>query len=670
MTRPGDVPVPDTEMGRLFRATDWSHTPIGPVEAWPAALRVAVGICLNSRFPMFVWWGEALVNIYNDAYIPVLGQRHPRAFAQPARDWWGEIWTVLGPQVEDVMLRGQATWNERVLLVMERKGYTEPTWFTWSYSPVYDEHGRIGGLFCACTEETPRVAAERERDELIQRAQTAAQSLQTWFDNAPGFVALLRGPDFVFEMINQAYYQLVGHRAIQGRPVFEALPDLANQGYEELLRKVYDTGEAFVGRALRLTVQKKPGGPWSDAYVDLVYQPVRDAHGSVAGIFVQGHDVTEQVRAVHAIQEGDRRKDEFLATLAHELRNPLAPVLQAAAGARTPGVDPPRRRWALDVIERQARHMSLLLDDLLDVARISRGQINLRPRTVPLREVIDSAVETVLSMVQARGHKLAIDVAHSSTVVWADPLRLAQVVSNLLSNAAKYTDEGGSISLTAQPEGDEIVIRVRDNGIGLAEASRAQVFEMFSQVSAALHRADGGLGIGLALSRGLVEMHRGTIEAHSPGLGQGSEFVVRLPRQDAANLPGVEAPAEPAVSPRPRRVLVADDNADALDSLALLLSMQGHEVHTARCGAEALAAAHRLHPDVAVLDIGMPDLNGYEVASQIRREPWGRDIMLIALTGWGQGDDRARAHAAGFDRHCTKPVDPAVLQRMFDRDAA
>ena len=374
-TRPPLPPLPDTEMGRRFRLTDWSATPLGPVEQWPQSLRIAVSICLNSRFPMFVWWGSALVNIYNDAYIPVLGKRHPQAFGRPARDFWNDIWNVLGPQVDEVMLHGRPTWNERELLVMERNGFAEETYFTWSYSPIHDESGRVGGLFCACTEETPRVIVERERDALVRSAQDTAQTLQTWFDNAPGFIALLRGPEFVFEMVNKAYYQLVGHRPLQGLPAFEALPDVRNQGFEEILQRVYTEGVPFVGRAIRLALQSAPQGPVTERFVDLVYQPVLESDGKVRGIFAQGHDVTEQVRAVHALQEADRHKDEFLATLAHELRNPLAPIRQAVQLARTHRLTPAQNAWAVDVIERQSRHMALLLDDLLDVARITRGQV-------------------------------------------------------------------------------------------------------------------------------------------------------------------------------------------------------------------------------------------------------------------------------------------------------
>ncbi len=635
-------------MGERFRETDWAATVLGPVAHWPQSLRIATNICMNSRFPMFVWWGASLVNIYNDAYAPVLGQRHPDAFGKPAQEIWQEIWPVIGPQADVVMREGRSTWNERVLLVMERNGFPEDTWFTWSYSPIYVEDGTIGGLFCACTEETARVVAERERDALVREAQDAARTLRTWFDNAPGFIALLRGPDFVFEMVNEAYYQLVGHRQIEGLPVFEALPEVRNQGYEERLRGTYETGVPFMGRALPVMFQKEPQGPLTQAYIDLLYQPVRDAQGQVVGLFAQGHDVTEQVLAAQALKDADRRKDEFLATLAHELRNPLAPIRQAATLARSPQVDAGRRGWALDVIERQSSHMSLLLDDLLDVSRISRGRLELRRETVDLRDVVGAALETARPGLDRKGHVVDVQLPAQPVLLHADPVRLSQVLSNLLSNAGKYTDQKGHIQLHASTEGGQVVIRVIDDGIGLEAGSHGQIFEMFSQVSTAMGRAEGGLGIGLALSRGLVLLHGGTIEVHSAGLGQGTEFVVRLPLgpQDAG-----EAGARPApgAASRSLSILLADDNEDARETLSAVLALQGHTTHLAADGVQALAMAQQLRPAVAILDIGMPGLTGYEVA----------------LTGWGQAQDQARAQAAGFDHHVTKPVDLARLEQLI-----
>jgi signal transduction histidine kinase len=656
------------ETGGLLLATDWAATPLGPMEQWPQSLRIAAGICLHSRFPMFVWWGPQAINIYNDAYIPMLGKRHPTAFGRPAQETWNDIWDVVGAQRRMVMERGEPSWNERVLLVMERNGFREDTWFTWSYSPIYDDDGTIGGMFCAVTEETARVLAERERDRLMREAQDAARTLRTWFDNAPGFVALLRGPDFVFELVNRAYYQLVGHRHLEGEPALKALPEIANQGYFELLRRVYETGEPFVGRSMRVVLHQTPGAPPVERFVDFLYQPVRDAAGAIVGIFAQGHDVTDQVQATAALEEANRRKDEFLATLAHELRNPLAPIRQAAMVAKlAPQAE--RQGWALDVIGRQVGHMALLLDDLLDVSRISRGKLQLRLASVDLKGVVDAAVETAWPLIDARRHRLEVRLPDHPVQLVVDPVRIAQVLGNLLSNAAKYTDPGGAIVLAAEERGGRLQLQVRDNGIGLSPENLEAIFGMFSQVASASERAQGGLGIGLALSRGLVQLHGGTLQASSAGPGQGAEFNVSLPlplRTLETGEAGAEAAGRPREPARPRRILIADDNADALSTMSLLLEMEGHEVHSAPDGEQALARAEALRPDVVILDIGMPLLSGHEVAARIRAGAWSRQPLLIALTGWGQFQDQERARAAGFDHHCTKPVDVEQLLALVE----
>lgn len=653
-------------MSRLLESTDWSATPLGPPGSWPPGLRLAISICLSSRFPMFLWWGPSLVNIYNDAYIPILGKRHPEAFGRPAREIWHEIWDVLGPEQVAVMERGEATWNERVLLVMERNGFTEETWFTWSYSPIHLEDGSIGGLFCACTEETASVLAERERDRLVREAQSAAQTLQAWFDNAPGFVALLRGPEHVFEMVNKSYYQLVGHRDVVGKAVRQALPEIIDQGFPHLLDEVRRTGKAFMGHSVGVKLQQQPGAPLIERYLDLVYQPVVDAAGNVAGIFAQGHDVTEQVHATAALRESDRRKDEFIAVLAHELRNPLAPIRQATHIARLARPEDDRRRnRALEIIERQLTHMTVLIDDLLDLSRISRGRLELRRARTELRTIVDSALESSLPALESKQHRLTVTLPEQPVHLDADPVRMAQVLSNLLTNAAKYTDPHGAIALEATVGHGQLRMTVRDNGIGLAPEDQQRIFGMFSQVRTALERAEGGLGIGLALSRGLVELHGGRIEAHSAGSGHGSEFIVTVPCDAGATaMPALPA-ATQHVAER-ARVLVADDNPDALETLALLLSSEGHDPHTAPDGERALDLARTLRPDVAVIDIGMPGMNGFDVARAIRAEPIGEQMVLIALTGWGQEQDRQRALASGFDYHCTKPVSIDDLLRLID----
>ena len=291
----------------MLRATNWSKTTLGPIEDWPQSLRIAVGICLSSRFPMFVWWGPELINLYNDAYIPMLGKRHPEAFGRPARASWSDIWQVVGPQAEAVMQRGEATWNERVLLVMERHGYTEDTWFTWSYSPIPDGHGGIGGVFCACTEDTPRVRVERERDRLLAEVELERRRLAEAFRQSPAFLAVLRGPQHLFEFINDRYAQLIGHRDAVGKPVRDALPEIEGQGFFEILDRVYATGEPYVGYAVRLLIRRHAGRALEEVFVDFLYQPMRGPDGAVTGILVHGVDVTEQKRAEDTLRESEAR---------------------------------------------------------------------------------------------------------------------------------------------------------------------------------------------------------------------------------------------------------------------------------------------------------------------------------------------------------------------------
>jgi PAS domain S-box-containing protein len=291
---PRDLSAHPSEMASRVAAVDWSKTALGPMEGWPQSLRIAVGICLNSRFPMFVWWGPDHINIYNDAYVPILGKRHPDALGRKAPDIWGEIWDVVGPQARLVMERGEATWNDRVLLVMERHGYTEDTWFTWSYSPIPDGAGGIGGVFCACTEETGRVIAERERDHLLERVENERARLAEAFERAPSFLAVLKGPQHVFEFANARYNELIAGRPLIGRSVRAALPEIGQQGFFEILDRVYATGVPFVGTGVRIMLQLQPDGPLAERFLDFVYQPMRDSSGAIEGILAHGVDVTER----------------------------------------------------------------------------------------------------------------------------------------------------------------------------------------------------------------------------------------------------------------------------------------------------------------------------------------------------------------------------------------
>ncbi len=375
----------------------------------------------------------------------------------------------------------------------------------------------------------------------------------------------------------------------------------------------------------------------------------------------------ENARLVESLRDADRRKDEFLATLAHELRNPLAPLRNGLQVMKLAAGNAEAVEQARSLMERQMAVMVRLIDDLLDVSRITRGKLPLRRERVDLASVVQSAVEGSRPLIETSAHRLTVSLPPEPIYLDADPTRLAQVFANLLTNAAKYTDKAGHIWLTAGRHEGEVVVSVRDTGIGIAAEHLPRLFEMFSQVAPALERSQGGLGIGLSLVKGLVEMHGGRIEARSEGPGKGSEFVVRLPV--AGDVPAPETPApgsgERATARPRRRILLADDNRDAADSLAMMLRLAGHEVHATHDGQEAVEAAEWFRPDVALLDLGMPRMNGFEAARRIREQPWGRSVILVAITGWGQDEDKRRASEAGFDHHLTKPVDPAALEKLL-----
>ncbi len=370
-----------------------------------------------------------------------------------------------------------------------------------------------------------------------------------------------------------------------------------------------------------------------------------------------------QLRSLNEeLSDADRRKDEFLATLSHELRNPLAPMRSALEVLKLDATRPPREKGLLDVFDRQLRHMAHLVDDLMEVSRITQNRMELRREPVPLADVVQAAVDDVGNMMRAAAHTLALHLEAQGVVVDADPTRLGQVLVNLLTNACKYTPNGGLVSLTLRVENEQAVIAVRDNGIGIPEHALGTIFGMFSQLEPALQRARGGLGIGLALVRGIVALHGGTVEAWSAGEGLGSTFTVRLP---LAPVQGIPDGAGNLDTVAPTSVLVVDDNVDAAEMLAMFLSMSGCTPQTVHTATAALNLLETFRPQVALLDIGLPDLTGYELARRIRLLPGGKDMLLIAATGWGQASDRQLAFEAGFDHHLTKPIDFDRLRALL-----
>jgi signal transduction histidine kinase len=393
--------------------------------------------------------------------------------------------------------------------------------------------------------------------------------------------------------------------------------------------------------------------------------PLVDEHGTITEWFGAARDITKRRNAEEALREGDRRKNEFLATLAHELRNPLAPMRHGLEIAKKDSQPGSQLKSVIEIMDRQLNHLVHLVDDLMDVGRISTGKIELRRERVNLREVLEASVETCRMAVEKRGLTLLLEPGAGELHVTGDFDRLTQVFSNLLSNATKYTERGGRIELRMAQQGDEAIASVSDTGIGIPGRELPGIFELFSQVTEHRNRAEGGLGIGLSLVRKLVELHRGSVSAQSPGTGGGSVFTVRLPLREAAAAEESKQP-ETKLNGGPRhRILVVDDNTDAATSLAMLLSELGHEVETAFGGAEGVSKAETMRPNLIFLDLGMPRVDGIEAARRVRALPDGRDVTLIALTGWGQEHHHQQTRAAGFNRHLVKPIDPDDLERLL-----
>jgi len=515
-----------------------------------------------------------------------------------------------------------------------------------------------------------RDATERhERD--VALAQRDAMLL-----NAPVAAALLMGRELRFHLVNNRYCELFDRADLVGLTFGEAFPNLHGGSVAIEIARVFATGARFEAEELALR-RLDAGGQPCERYFKFSLEPLTGADGRAEGVIAVAVEVTEHVRSRQAIERAHREreqllvelsaasqaKDEFLAMLGHELRNPLSPIVTALQLMRMRGDGVHGREG--EIIQRQVDHLVRLVDDLLDVSRVTRGKIELKFERVALAQVTNKAVEMASLLVEQRRHQLQVEVEPG--LEWeGDPVRLAQVVSNLLTNAARYTEPGGRLWLRVRRDGPDVVeISVRDTGIGLAPEVRDQVFELFFQGKRSIDRSEGGLGIGLALVKNIVELHGGSVQARSEGRGLGSEFVVRLPLRSAS---AMQAPAEQIAvtqpASTPQRVLLVDDNADGADTLGRLLRAHGHAVEVYHDPVSALAAIDRFQPTVALLDIGLPVLDGYQLAARIRALPGGQACRLVALSGYGLAADHARSEVAGFERHLVKPVNPDEAARV------
>jgi PAS domain S-box-containing protein len=810
----------DSETRRLLGAHDWHSSPLGPPESWPPELVTAVSMVLSSTFPMFLAWGPEQVFLYNDAYIPVLGDKHPSAFGEQFHRVWWEIWADLGPIAERAMAN-QSSFLEDMPLTMERKGYTEQTYFTFSYSPLHDGEGRVMGMYCTCIETTGRVEAERRAAFELALADALRPTMSSL--DAIGIATSQLGEELGVERVmygevdderntfyvprdwkrhgssnlsgnsfpiaafgeevaalgrageviaitdvrmdprtiayQQAYLVAMGvtasllvplvksgrlvsflalghehpHRwseaeialarsmserlwtAVDLARAHEALREerdrsqlildsiaegfvligadwtvlqanaeglrLANRSAEQAIGRHHwevwpEALDSPAGRMYHQAMLSRVGGRTefqhtgpggTGNWFEVRAYPVRD--GGIVSFFL---DITERKLAEEKLRAADQRKDEFLAMLAHELRNPLAPISAAADLLKIGRLDENRVRQSSAIIGRQVRHMTSLVDDLLDVSRVTRGLVTLARAPVAARTIVDEAIEQVRPLFEARRQRLSVTLADPEATVLGDKARLVQVLANLLNNASKYTPEERCIEVEARVKpGTGLLLAVRDEGIGMEPELTERVFDLFTQAKRSSDRSQGGLGLGLALVKNLVELHGGSVVCASPGLGRGSSFVVTLPLMQAPAPQDDRAPSSAAArEARPLRLLVVDDNVDAAATLGMLLEACGYEVMVENDSLRALEWALRECPDAGLLDIGLPDMDGNELARRLRADPRTRSMLLVAITGYGQDQDRRAALEAGFDHHMVKPVDLDKLAAILAGIAA
>ena len=591
----------------------------------------------------------------NERALEFLELRRQAVIGKPVWEvipWLAE--SPLAPEMKQIL-------TERKPRRLEYRFEPRPAWFEINLYPLSD------GVCLLATDVT-----ERKRNEQLLQESEARMSLA---------VTSARMGLWDWDIKQDTLIWNEYHELIMG---YE--PGTPNRTYRDFADRVHPDDLPRLEAGFREAIEKRgeyqfthkvvwPGGTirWVDARGHFFYNDQGEAVRSL-GIMT---DITERKRLENeleernaALLEDDRRKNEFLATLAHELRNPLAPLRSGLEVMRLAENDPAMVTHARQMMDRQVHQMVRLVDDLLDLSRISRGKVELRMERVNLADVVASAVETSRPLIEQGGHELRVHLPAESIEIEADTTRLAQVFANLLNNAAKYTERGGRIHLSVVRDGAEVSVAVTDNGVGIPEAMLPRIFQMFTQVERSLDRSQGGLGIGLTIVKQLVELHGGKVVAISAGQGKGSTFVVTLPVQ-SARAPQATAigqrsgAATTSATNRPWRILVVDDNRDAAISLSIMLELMGNETRTAHDGLEALTAAEHYRPDIVLLDIGMPRMNGYEAARRLRQEPWGTQLVLVALTGWGQAEDKERSRDAGFNHHLVKPVEISALETLF-----
>jgi PAS domain S-box-containing protein len=555
---------------------------------------------------------------------------------------------VVESPVEKVIAHGCIVGLANHTVLLTRDG--RETAIDDSAAPIFNDAGQISGVVLVFRD----VSEKRKSEQLKQHLAAIVESSED--------IIVSKTLDGIITSWNKGAEHALRYKPeeVIGKHVSILIPPEQAEDTERILGSIHRGERVEHYRSKR---RRKDGGIID---VSITVSPIHDEEGEIIGASKVGRDITHQKKLEQEIEESNRRKDEFLAMLAHELRNPIAAIHGASQLLGTRGSEQDLR-WAQEVIQRQVGNLSRLIDDLLDASRITRGKIALRKQVVDLAPIVTSALEIVRPLIEDRRHELNVSLAAGELRLEADPLRLEQILVNLLTNSAKYTDSGGRIFLMAAYEQDEIVIKLEDTGIGIEPKMLPRIFELFAQGDRTIDRAEGGLGIGLTIVERLVEMHGGSVTAHSEGLGKGSKFTVRLPAAFHGRTIHQESPIQSKFSRTPLRVLVVDDNHDMVSGLARLLRMQGHDVQVAYDGQTAIELASEIRPDVILLDIGLPGMSGYEVVRRLRTDTALRNILFIAISGYGQDEDIRKAKEAGFDNHLVKPINYHTLMEVLGR---
>ena len=677
-----------------FSATDWSRTAVGHPDSWPAALRNCVALMLDSRFPMFVAWGKELTFLYNDAYVYLLGEKHPQALGSPLPEVWPELWPQVRPLI-DTTFDGQSTIGRDVTRMIRRNGRDEPNTFTLSYSPLRDDAGAVAGAFCVIQDTTARTRLEQR--QAFQLRLSDALRAHTEPAQIMAITAALLGKHLNATRVLSGDYDcdqhaVTFHSNYALAPVEEVVGTYPAASFGSENFKTIEEGATWVCEDIANDLRTSTGNVFPAFYALGIRSAVAVPNQRVGAIIScliinSGHprewrpdeielveDVAhrmwtavDRARAEAALVQADRRKDQFLAMLAHELRNPLAPISSAAELLKLGTLDTDKVRSTGALIARQVGHMTGLVDDLLDVSRVTSGMAIIQKEDVDIKRVLADAMEQVRPLMETRKHRCVVQTAPGNVAVCGDYTRLVQVVANLLHNAVKYTPEHGRIEVALDAGNEHVTVTVSDNGVGISAELLPHVFELFSQAERSSDRAQGGLGLGLALVKSLVELHGGTVTAASSGANAGSSFAVRLPRLPARETPGVVAWPErgSTAAGMSLRVLVVDDNVDGAQMLAMFLEASGHLVAVEHSGQAALARAASASFDAFLLDIGLPGMDGKELAQRLRQMPQARDAMLVAITGYGLPADGSDSLKAGFDHYMVKPVDPLAVVELL-----